>query len=161
MALIIAKRPQEAGHTEALGAAAFLAMHSPVHRSWSLADAERLFVPPIKVNQGSLYILEGRYIGFVTWAFLNEEVADDFLSGRAKLMPQHWTGGQTPWIIDLLAPFGHVRQMVTHLRKEIFPGVACVQSVRRREDGQIRKTNLWWGSGAHPQRKVSFDVAAG
>lgn len=161
MAQIIAKRPQEAGSTAALGAAAFLAMQSPVHRPWSLADAERLFVPPIAANQCSLYILDGRYIGFVTWAFLRTEVADDFLAGRAKLMPEHWTGGQTPWIIDLIAPFGHVRDMVAHLRHAIFPGVDRVHSVRRRADGQIRKTNLWWGSGVRPQREAGADVTTG
>ena len=160
MAQIVAKRPQQAGNTAALGAATFLAMQSPVHRPWSLADAERLFVPPIAANQCSLYILDGRYIGFVTWAYLSDQVADNFLAGRAKLMPEHWTGGRTPWIIDLIAPFGHVREMVTHLRNDIFPGIGRVQSVRRRADGQIRKTNLWWGIGVRPQAQGRVDVAA-
>ena len=160
MTQIISKTPNETGPTAALGAAAYLAMHSSVHRSWSLADAERLFVPPIAAGQCSLYVLDGRYIGFVSWAYLSDEVGGAFLAGQTKLQPDHWTAGHTPWIIDLIAPFGRVREMVAHLRTEIFPGIDRVQSVRRRPDGRIRKTNLWWGAGAHPDIEDRAHVAA-
>ena len=75
--------PTPVGDRSALLAAALgLMRQSPLHRTYSVADLERLILPPIRLGQCRLYRHAGRAAGFVTWALAR---------------PKEARGGAFPW----------------------------------------------------------------
>ena len=104
------------------------------YRSRTVADIERLFWPAIQTQQYRVAIRDGCAVGFVSWAFLGEEEAAGFANRTRPLQPEDWRSGDHIWIIDLLAPFGHCREFVGHLKRDLFKG-HLVHATRMRPGG--------------------------
>ena len=98
-----------------------MAMRTDVYRSWTLADIDRLFIPPIQLGQ--YYALEHDEIltGFASWANLTEEAEAGFVNRSRKLQPGDWSAGDYSriWIIDCLAPHGWIMKMARHASKDL------------------------------------------
>lgn len=141
----VASRMNSPDNTFALGAAVGLAVHSPYHRKWKVASVERLIVSAIELNQFVLYTDIDRPVGFVSYAFLSPDVERKILGRTGSMERADWNSGPQPWVIDVLAPFGHGPSIVTDLRKTQFPD-SIVMSIRRTTDGAIRRVNMWRGA---------------
>lgn len=99
-----------------------LMMHSQVHRSWDGGSRYRLILPPIVLEQ--YFEFRGKnddLTGFFSWANLTEEAENGYLERFRKLQPEDWNAGDGSriWMIDGLAPFGDVLQMVRGVRREM------------------------------------------
>lgn len=117
-----------------LGAAVWLMLSSPGHKHLFVTDFEWLVVPPILAKQFRLYRRDNVPIGFVSWARVSEEVEMRIINGSVKLSPKEWTGGDRLWIIDVIAPFGGVEDIMADLNKA-FEG-QTVKYIQADENGR-------------------------
>ena len=78
-------------------------------------------VTPILANQYFVIYNNGKLVAFLTYAFLDKQTENKWLTKKTSLTIDEWRSGTTPWLIDCLAPHGHARKismtMVEHLRK--------------------------------------------
>lgn len=99
-----------------------IATASKRHRDMKISDIERCFWPPIVAGQCLVAIDNDMPVGFMSWAFLSEEVATGFANRTRDLKADEWGSGDQLWIIDLIAPFGHCKPFVQFARDHQFPG---------------------------------------
>ncbi|HOI74121.1 MAG TPA: toxin-activating lysine-acyltransferase [Syntrophales bacterium] len=98
-----------------LGPVCFLAMNSPAHRFMFVADFEWRILPPVVLDQAKVYMRDESPVAFASWAFLSKEVADRYRK-IGRLAPPDWKSGDEPWLIDVIAPFGSVEEVVKDLK---------------------------------------------
>jgi cytolysin-activating lysine-acyltransferase len=98
-----------------LGPICFLAINSPHHRYMFLADFEWRILPPIIIDQAKVYMVENSPIAYASWAFLSSEAAERYKK-LGKLAPGDWKSGNEPWLIDVIAPFGSVEEVLKDLK---------------------------------------------
>jgi cytolysin-activating lysine-acyltransferase len=96
-----------------------LMMRSHTHRHMLIGDLEWSIMVPIAMQQFRLFQNDKGPIGYATWAFLSEEVAEQFPTRQGQLKPTEWRSGQECWIVDLVAPEGGRAHVVEQLRSDI------------------------------------------
>lgn len=106
---------------ELFGAMVWLWMHSPAHRPCPLRELERLLIPALKTGQFVL-ALENTDLqqpaGLVTWACFSKDVEQRYLQSLDKSLElRDWQSGDRPWVLDWVAPFGHVGSMARAVRR--------------------------------------------
>ncbi|WP_163339149.1 toxin-activating lysine-acyltransferase [Desulfopila sp. IMCC35008] len=106
----------------AMGPVLMLYMQSAHRRFNFISDLEWLLMPPLVIGQCKLYMKKEYPISFISWAFISEEVENWLVQNGGKLRPEDWKSGDRLWIIDIVAPFGGVENMLTDIRKNEFPG---------------------------------------
>ena len=120
-----------------IGEIASLMISSDLHINYRLKDIRDIFMPAVDTNQFRIYHnKEGFPVGFICWAFLSDEIDTLYGEGKHKLKPTDWNSGKNFWIIELIAPFGHGKQIISELRYKIFPsrvGKALMFSKDRKE----------------------------
>jgi hemolysin-activating ACP:hemolysin acyltransferase len=96
------------------------------------------------LNQISIFKNEaGILCGYATWAFVAEDTEQRLIQDPQVLLHfSEWNEGDRLWILDLLCVHGDVRSLIRELFKQ-FPKVNEAKSLRRREDGSIRKIVTW------------------
>lgn len=128
-----------------LGAMLWLMQYAPYHSQWALHDLEVDILPPMALGQYRLYHTpEGEPFGFVTWAYVSEEVKDILVERKRPMQWSDWTSGELLMFNDFVAPFGHGRWMVNELRSTLFANSVAF-SLRRSQEGGVRKINRWEG----------------
>ena len=105
-----------------LGPALWLYARDPVKKFMFIGDLDWAVLPPVVLDQCRLYTKSGLPYAFVTWALLNETVAERLRSGQPKIAPHEWKSGDEVWIIDAIAPFGQLEETLKELRETMFPG---------------------------------------
>lgn len=96
---------------------------SPGHKHLALADLEWLVMPAISSRQFRLFRGNGQPIGFISWAFLDDEAELRLRRPRPYLRPADWRSGPKCWLVDLVAPFGHAEAILSELREHVLPGI--------------------------------------
>ncbi|WP_439500235.1 toxin-activating lysine-acyltransferase [Bosea sp. (in: a-proteobacteria)] len=137
-------REASISHFEALGMMTELALHSPLHRNWSIADIGRNFLPALRVGQCKIYFDERRSpISFVTWALV-DDACHEALRLRGET-PAHdrWASGARLWFIDVVAPFGDARHLIRDLQRNHFAHLDRAHAVRRHIDGSFKRIQTW------------------
>ncbi len=111
----------------AVGPVLLLYMQSSHRRYQFIADLEWLLMPPLIAGQCKLYMKKEYPVSFISWAFLNEEAEKRLFQNGGKLRPEDWNCGDRLWIIDIVAPFGGVENMLHDLQVNEFPDqVICL-----------------------------------
>ena len=59
-------------------------------------------LPSIKLKQYKIHYQDNKLIGFINWAFLNEQEEQHFLDLR-YIKHSQWCSGDRVWLVDLLA----------------------------------------------------------
>jgi cytolysin-activating lysine-acyltransferase len=103
-----------------LGELVWLLAQSPGHKHLFLADLEWLIMPPILLNQFRVFHADGKPVGFAIWAKCSAPIEERLATGMTRMQPPDWQSGPALWIVDLVAPFGHVGVMLDDLRKTVF-----------------------------------------
>lgn len=100
-----------------LGDVVLLMANSDFHGRWFIDDLERLIIPPLELDQFYTFEVEGRVVGFVSWAFLLPEAVQGYVDGTRKIQPEDWNAGGERWVIDLIAPFGNAGEVIKDFRR--------------------------------------------
>ena len=103
-----------------LGEVVWLYSISPLHHDWKISTIHRWIIPALRQKQYRIYHRGSKPIGFVSWAFLSEQVAGTYIDSPNSLRPQDWQSGDKRWFIDFIAPFGDTKEIIRDLRKR-FP----------------------------------------
>ena len=104
-------------NTDAIGKIVWLMGQSKYHKHWSVQDIYRLIYPALALQQFRLYENEKMPFGLITWAFLTEEVANNYVKRKRKLQPDDWKAGNQLWSIDVIIPFGKVLPVIREARQ--------------------------------------------
>lgn len=105
----------------AMGPVIMLYMQSSHRRFQFISDLEWLLLPPLVTGQCKLYMKKEYPISFVSWAFLDEAAEKRLFRNGGRLRPDDWKSGDRLWIIDIVAPFGGVENMLGDIRRNEFP----------------------------------------
>ena len=102
----------------------FLFNQSPDHRLYTLVEFNHYCLFPLIHQKARLFYNGDKPIGFVSWAWLTEEEATEFLSERwmpseeVHKRPDVIDDQYQLWGIDFIAPYGHstkvMRGMMNH-----------------------------------------------
>ena len=104
-----------------IGKVFWLFNFSNVHKQYTAEMILRRVLPSL-INNQYLYCEQNGYpIGFCNWAFLDDETLASTTNPRYTLKWDEWKNGDNLFFPELIAPFGHCRQIVAKL-KEIFKG---------------------------------------
>lgn len=93
----------------------------------------------------------GSPLAFWTWAFLAMDVVH-----RVSLQPYYvlhqseWDEGSSLWILDLVAPYGHARDVMHFIARSFFKEYKRAYSVRRTASGRV-KLSCWIRSRCGPR----------
>ena len=123
---------------EAIGKIVWLMGQSQAHQAHDVADLHRVVLPPVAFQQYRIWETEDYPVGYMSYALFNEEAEAAFISNSRFMEPEDWKSGDRLWLVDFIAPFGGVREIVregrSHLR-EIF-GTGVVGNARRLHKGK-------------------------
>ncbi len=102
-------------------------------REITVGSTARRLWPAVQLDQiAFLYNSKGMPSAYATWAFLTPETAERLLEDPDYLLAlDEWIEGEELWLIDLVAPFGDVANLVRKLRGAFFPAIDRVQAIRR------------------------------
>ena len=127
------------------GAMFYLAALVPFHAGRSLAAATSTFEPALRLGQYHIFRSDGFPRAFVSWAGLSPEVERRLALKRTPLRAEEWNGGPSVWLIDFVAPFGHMREIVPRLT----------------ENPALRRLRaLWLTEGSDSYRIIEWTRAA-
>ena len=101
---------------EAVGKIVWLMGQSKAHQSHDIADLHRVILPPVALGQYRLWESDGFPVGFMSWALFNEEAEIGYLDGTRLIQPDDWNKGERLWLVDFIAPFGGVREILRDSR---------------------------------------------
>jgi hemolysin-activating ACP:hemolysin acyltransferase len=104
-----------------------------------------LWIAPAILHEQIHFFIDdcGGVAGYMTWAFLEEDTERRFLNDpRVLLHISEWNEGDRLWILDFLVVYGDIRGYIREAAA-IFDGFREAKSVRRSEEGHVRKVTTW------------------
>jgi len=75
----------------------------------------------MRLGQFQLFHQDNMPIGYASWAFVNSDVDARLSLGEMDLAPKEWRCGNSPWLVDLITPYGNGKQMLEAIKKTTFP----------------------------------------
>ncbi|MDX8391213.1 MAG: toxin-activating lysine-acyltransferase [Mariprofundaceae bacterium] len=105
-----------------LGPAMWLYARDPMKKFMFIGDIDGTVLPPVILDQCRLYTKEGIPFAFFTWARVSDEVDQRLRGGEPRIAPHEWQGGEHVWLIDMVAPFGSLDEMLAELRRDYLAG---------------------------------------
>jgi len=105
-----------------LGPALWLYARDPLKKFNFIADLDWAILPAVVLDQCRLYTKDDIPFAFFTWAKVSDEIDQRLRSGVLRIAPHEWQSGEHLWLIDAVAPFGQLEQMLEELRKEQLAG---------------------------------------
>lgn len=92
-----------------------LSSKSSLHSDYNYLDCLVNFAFPLFKNQYALYSVNGITVGYLSWAWFSAVTEEDFFNTEKIVVdPNIVNSGSQGWVIDVIAPHGHVRQTVKH-----------------------------------------------
>lgn len=143
-------------HT-ALGFAVDVMGKSDEYCQYPVACVTLWIEPAIRHEQIHFFRDEsGEVRGYMTWAWLAEDAEQRLLHDPNVLLHvSEWNEGDRLWILDFLVHTGDLRMRIREARA-LFRPVEQAKSLRRRDDGSVRKVTTWKRrspSGTSPTKK--------
>lgn len=150
----------EAKKFQLLGEITFLLTASPLHQKAYVGKIRQNIFPPLELNQFRIYRTQNQPVGFVAWAYLSDEIEQQFIAGPMELQPEDWKSGDNLFFIEFIAPFGHTRQILRDLTTNIFPD-RVAKSLRFKKFGKPPKLCRFHGKAAlRPRSQFSSESAS-
>jgi hemolysin-activating ACP:hemolysin acyltransferase len=82
-------------------------------------------------------------VGYVTWALLAEDTENRLMHDPEVIFHlSEWNEGDRLWIMDMVLLDGRIKPFLEEVRG-LFPAFNEAKSLRRRDDGSIRKVTTW------------------
>lgn len=123
---------------EVFGALAFLASFCPLHRTWTAARLQGIFAPPAALRFVRIFKnTSGTPCAALLWARLSDDVAAGLARDSRPIRPEDWNSGPNLWFMDILAPFGHGKEVARAIARN--PPPEKFHFARVDADGKVRK----------------------
>lgn len=126
-----------------LGPALWLYARDPLRKFTFMADIDWILVPPVILDQCRLYTKNEIPFAFFTWAKVSNAVDQRLRSGVPRIAPHEWQSGEYLWLIDAVAPFGQLEEMVAELHKTQFAGQKISALLPDPKQGNQLKVHDW------------------
>lgn len=110
--------------SQVLGEVTWLLTQSQVHKQLFIGDLEWFAMPPVLLEQFRVFHGTAHPVGVAFWARVSPDTDARLRGGAFKLRVDEWKGGDIPWLIELIAPFGGQDEMMADLSAAIFPNEA-------------------------------------
>lgn len=110
--------------SQVLGEVTWLLTQSQIHKQLFIGDLEWFVMPPLLLEQFRVFNGNQHPVGVAFWARVSEETDARLRAGAFKLRVDEWKGGDIPWLIELIAPFGGQDEMMADMSAAIFPNEA-------------------------------------
>lgn len=92
------------------------------HQRYTVSDLQTYLLLPVQYNTIRLYYTGDTPVGLVTWCWLSPENSEKFLADNYHPTPDDHDKdkrhGKELWGMELIAPHGHVRQVLRAINKE-------------------------------------------
>ena len=134
------------------GAMLYLAGLTSYHRPRRLDHLIATMEPALRLGQYKLFYSNGFPRAAITWAGLSSDAEYRFAIENRALEPQDWNSGTSTWLVDFIAPFGHVDQIVPMLTQN--PSLTRLRTLFISEDSQRRRVVEW--SRPSPDATIRF-----
>lgn len=107
--------------SQVMGEITWLLTQSPIHKNMFIGDLEWFVMPAILTEQFRIWNgPEGTPAAFITFAFVSEDTDSRLKAGAQKLAPHEWQSGDILWLMELVAPFGGVDEIMLDLVNNAF-----------------------------------------
>lgn len=102
---------------------------------------QHLIIPAIRHQQIQFYFdSDNKPVAYVIWGFLSERTEQGLLQSQVpKLHVSDWNDGESLWILDLVAPLGHVAEVLGHMRDVLFRESSSVRYLKFKHGRVIAK----------------------
>ncbi|MEZ9523886.1 toxin-activating lysine-acyltransferase [Enterovibrio norvegicus] len=117
----------------ALGEACWMWMQSSLHCHWPVRIMQASVIPAFQNSQYYIFKDGNEIVGYVSWAFFDEETEVKYIAKPHSLDTDEWRNGNRLWFPDFIAKDGYARSMVHILRTEVFPN-NIARSLRVKKD---------------------------
>ncbi|HZK98991.1 MAG TPA: toxin-activating lysine-acyltransferase [Caulobacteraceae bacterium] len=107
---------------QVLGEIVWLMSQSPVHKQLFVGDLEWFCMPAILLEQFRIFNGPNSPAAVAFWASVSEETERRLEAGGNKLRVDEWKNGERMWLIELVAPFGAVDEIMNDLAASVFAG---------------------------------------
>ena len=119
---------------EALGAITWLWLHSDNYKNAPVKEMAARALPSLKNGQFALLSRKSQPVGYITWAYFNQEAETRYLqSDQLLLANQDWQSGERLWLINWFAPFGNSKLIKFITGTYLFP-TQCGRSLYHKGD---------------------------
>lgn len=127
-----------------VGLVATLMGQSPRYCEYPIACIPLWLEPAIRHCQIHFFLNHGGVpVGYLTWAWLTTDTEHRLLHDPAVLLHiSEWNEGDRLWILDFVLLSGDVRSRLREAAS-VFENYEQAKSLRRREDGTVRKVSTW------------------
>lgn len=105
-----------------LGSVSWLMLAGSATRHILLSELEWRVMPPLVLNQAKIFMRDGMPVAYASWALLSPQVAHRFRQPPHRLTPAEWKSGSEAWLVDVMAPFGGVQEVLRDLRESVLRG---------------------------------------
>lgn len=122
---------------QVMGGVLFLTQFSTLHQLYPVTTLTDRVLPSLLLNQFRYHRRGATPLGFVNWAWLNEEAETRYLK-TMELRPDDWTSGDRLWFLEILAPNGYGANLIFELR-DSFPEGTVAKAVYVNPDGTFRR----------------------
>ena len=104
-----------------------------------------LWIEPA-ISHGQMHLFkdsEGNPFGYMTWAYLASDAERRLLCDPEVLLHiSEWNEGEALWILDFVVVTGNVKEAIRQAF-DLFPSFVEAKSIRRDENGTVRKLTTW------------------
>jgi cytolysin-activating lysine-acyltransferase len=135
---------ESAEFLERVGRVATVMGRSPQYCQYPIACIQLWLEPAIRHDQIKFFHNEsGVVVGYMTWAWLAEDTEDRLIHDPSVLLHiSEWNEGDRLWILDLVLLSGDIRARLREAAT-LFKREKLARSLRRRDDGTVRKVTTW------------------
>lgn len=140
------------------GYALELLAQSPYHKQHKMGDYFRVeILPALWAQQVRFYVTDKAVpTAMVSWAWLSEEVEQEVHTTGRALTRDEWNCGDRLFCNDWITPYKNIREVAHDMTHNVFPDQTAT-SLRRHQDGSVRRINRWTGVNL---RKAQEQVVA-
>jgi len=113
------------------GAVMLLSRQCEIQACYRVAQLFDRVWPSLMRGHYCLYTeANGRPVGFCNWIMVSQAVLDEYLETNRAIKPEDWDSGDIPFFPEMIAPQGHLRQIIADLRDFVMPEVPEAYSLR-------------------------------
>ena len=112
-----------------LGPVVWLMARTEDRKFMLVSDIETTIFPSVMLDQCRIFTQGSMPLAFINWAWVSDEVHQRLSGGVSRLAPHEWTGGPHLWIIDIIAPFGGIDEVLATTQRESFPAQTSLRYV--------------------------------